>query len=377
VQVEDVSFIELELSSYCNARCPGCPRTQIEMGFFPIEEINKDNHTLENIKRIFDDERLKLDSVKFCGNLGDPMMNPEVYEITAYFLNKGWSVKINTNGGLGSEELWARLGQLRIDYGKKFKVVFAIDGLEDTNHIYRVNVKWDKLIGNIKAFLQAGGQGEWHFIIFDHNEGEVEKARKYSKQLGMPFFTRKSTRNIVTHVNKNNQRVSASDSNSHKHASEYREVKGLIKKFEKQQSSAHSGLQGGQSIRAAEVFSATEFEKIKVLSDSIDCWYLHKSQLFLDANMRLWPCCHFADMFAKGVSKAFDRSLPEDHDWNNLKVKNIADVIDHPFYQRLEERWKLESQNLTTRCLTACGDKGKFKSTIERVRANQQKEATQ
>ena len=32
----------------------------------------------------------------------------------------------------------------------KVKVVFGIDGLEDTNHLYRRNVKFEKVIANAK-----------------------------------------------------------------------------------------------------------------------------------------------------------------------------------------------------------------------------------
>ena len=46
---------------------------------------------------------------------------------------------------------------------------FAIDGLEDTNHIYRRNTDWVKIVQNATAYIAAGGRAEWDFIVFAHN----------------------------------------------------------------------------------------------------------------------------------------------------------------------------------------------------------------
>ena len=35
------------------------------------------------------------------------------------------------------------------------RVVWGIDGLEDTTHLYRRNVKWDKLQENFRAYIRA------------------------------------------------------------------------------------------------------------------------------------------------------------------------------------------------------------------------------
>ena len=61
---------------------------------------------------------------------------------------------------------------------------FSIDGLEDTNHLYRQDVEWDKIMERAKKFIGAGGRAEWKFIIFRHNQHQVEEARSLSKELG-------------------------------------------------------------------------------------------------------------------------------------------------------------------------------------------------
>ena len=54
--------------------------------------------------------------------------------------------------------------------GPRGRVVFAIDGLQDTLGTYRRNVSFDKVIANASAFIAAGGRAEWDFLVFEHNE---------------------------------------------------------------------------------------------------------------------------------------------------------------------------------------------------------------
>ena len=84
--------------------------------------------------------------VYFNGHLGDPMMNPDVLEGCQTWSDMGVKkIIFDTNGGLRSEEFWRSLAKIRGVY-----CTFSIDGLEDTNHIYRRNVKWNKLISNMR-----------------------------------------------------------------------------------------------------------------------------------------------------------------------------------------------------------------------------------
>jgi hypothetical protein len=53
---------------------------------------------------------------------------------------------MNTNGAVQSTFFWHALGRL-FNKPKDF-CVFSIDGLEDTNPVYRKNVDWKKLMSN-------------------------------------------------------------------------------------------------------------------------------------------------------------------------------------------------------------------------------------
>jgi MoaA/NifB/PqqE/SkfB family radical SAM enzyme len=124
-------------------------------------------------------------------------MNKELPNIIKWFQshNPNISIDICTNGGVQKPNWWIEIGKL---LKQKGKVVFAIDGLEDTNHIYRINVKWDKILENIKAYISTGASAEWQFIPFKHNDHQVDECRALSKELGFnKFFIKPSHRNIT------------------------------------------------------------------------------------------------------------------------------------------------------------------------------------
>jgi hypothetical protein len=104
-------------------------------------------------------------------------MNPEIVEICKFFLqlNNKVEVNISTNGGIRSSSLWKKLGELSYQT-KRIRVIFGIDGLENTNHIYRRNVQWKKLENNFRVYIKAGGKAIWQFIPFEHNKHEIDAA---------------------------------------------------------------------------------------------------------------------------------------------------------------------------------------------------------
>ena len=92
----------------------------------------------------------------------------------------------------------------------RLRVVWGIDGLEDTNHIYRVGAKWEKIINNAKAFIDAGGIASWQFIEFEHNKHQIEEAKQLAKELGFKEFrlvssTRPTMTESLEHIRKDNK----------------------------------------------------------------------------------------------------------------------------------------------------------------------------
>ena len=87
----------------------------------------------------------------------------------------------------------AKVGNYLTTTKERDGITFSIDGLQNTNHLYRRNVVWGKLIANVKAYNSQGAVSIWDYLVFKHNEHQIAKARKMSKKLGFKhFLTKKS-----------------------------------------------------------------------------------------------------------------------------------------------------------------------------------------
>jgi MoaA/NifB/PqqE/SkfB family radical SAM enzyme len=132
-----------------------------------------------------------------CGNYGDPASARQTIEMYEYFksINPNIIIGMNTNGGIRYPEWWDRLA--KVMNGEKDYVVFSIDGLEDTNHLYRRNVRWSKVIENAQAFINAGGKAHWDMLVFEHNKHQVDQTHSIAKTMGFKWFRAKVSRRFV------------------------------------------------------------------------------------------------------------------------------------------------------------------------------------
>ena len=171
-----ITNLHIEPSSYCNASCPGCPRNGYGYplnGFF--KEKNLSTEYFEKLFKKFSD----IQFITYCGNHGDPMMNPDIAKIVEL---ANCYQNISTNGSIGRLETYKRLAELNCD------IIFGIDGLKYTNHLYRQGVDWNKLMDRVKTFIGSGGKATWQFIPFAHNKHQVDEARALSKEMGFVNF---------------------------------------------------------------------------------------------------------------------------------------------------------------------------------------------
>lgn len=183
-------ILHLEITDICQAACPQCAR-EYDSNF---DSNIKHSLTVDDISRFITVETIqKLDKMFMCGNYGDPAAGNAI-EICNYFrkVNPDITLGMNTNGGLQSTRWWQLLGSI-INRQKDY-VVFSIDGLKDTNHLYRKNVVWDRTIKNASAFIEAGGRAHWEMIVFEHNEHQIEQVEKLAKDLGFYILRYKVSR---------------------------------------------------------------------------------------------------------------------------------------------------------------------------------------
>lgn len=185
----NTKVLHLEPTTACNASCPQCAREDID---FYNDSVHRAELTLERVQSLFSTEFImQLDKLMMCGNFGEPAISNHTVEIFkwARSINPSITLGMNTNGGLRSVSWWKELAALfnqPTDY-----VVFSIDGLEDTNHLYRRNVNWKNLMRNAQAFITAGGSAHWDMLIYQHNEHQVNDCEQLARDMGFTWFRAK------------------------------------------------------------------------------------------------------------------------------------------------------------------------------------------
>lgn len=108
----------------CNLKCKHCYSTSLDMDF-------KDELNTEQIKATIDDlEVAKVPVIILSG--GEPLMRPDIFEITAYAKSKGFYVALSTNGTLINEDNIEQIKAADYQY-----VGISIDGLEAFHDEFR------------------------------------------------------------------------------------------------------------------------------------------------------------------------------------------------------------------------------------------------
>ena len=178
--ISNIKTVHIELTDKCQAQCPMCARNYHGGATRPF--IRNGDISLAQFKEWFPRDFLaQLDNFYSCGNYGDPAFASDCLEIYAYVreCNPTTRLAIHTNGGMRNAAWWAKLAQHNIE------VIFAVDGFKGKHELYRKNTKFDKVIENLRAFVDAGGNARVDSLVFSHNEHEVSDLEEYLLSIGV------------------------------------------------------------------------------------------------------------------------------------------------------------------------------------------------
>lgn len=354
---DNIRILDIEASNMCNAACPMCARS-----FQGVENTNLD---LQNLK-VSALEPLRpylgnLTTLSFCGNYGDPILNKDLTDIIDFTreINPDCSCMIHTNGGARSESWWRSLAKYRW-----LKVRFGIDGLEDTNHLYRRNVRWDLLERNFRAFIDAGGVAEWKMIVFKHNEHEVELCRQRAEAEGFKDFMY-----VVTN------RFTDGDKQTfymHPDAEDQTPLEASTMEFDYEKGQAsHSTRPIGIYSTKKKPPNTTQFRPYpedKIIlqqpfdyeettsepqENNISCYTQKEGIVYVSANGDLYPCCHLGYPYA-------GQNIYDDLYWLDKKSINLYNNSPEnimKWFDEVERRWN--QNNCLGTCTKVCGKKSK------------------
>lgn len=313
--IENIECIDIELTSFCNIKCPACFRSQSDKA---DKIINKHILDFDIIKKRFKKEDFKnLTTIIFCGTIDEPTMHPQFFNIMEYFADWGCKIYISTNGSTRTKEQWAKLAKV---LPSDHRVIWGIDGSDETSEIYRQGSNFKKVQENFRSFIAAGGKAIWQFIEFEHNEHQIEEARKIAEEEGFVEFIR-----IVSH-------------------------RAPLKDLK---------------------YKRAEFEE----NLEIKCRYLDQKRLFLNHNGNLIPCAHLNPKMllytATNKTKDLFEEILRDNDYiNKINIYNesIKNILESDVYKKIINSWT--NENKIPQCIKTCKKNNRDKFIKESLNEN-------
>jgi MoaA/NifB/PqqE/SkfB family radical SAM enzyme len=299
--------IHIELTDKCNAQCPMCARTN-------SMDISKTTEFVKNVEITFDEFKniikdFKFKKYIFCGNYGDPLSAKDFLKIIEYVADQETEIYIHTNASLKTPSYFKKLGNI-LSVNTNNTVFFAIDGLEDTHHIYRRNTNFNKIIENAKEYIaNTNAKSSWEYLVFDHNEHQINDAKNRAKELGFTNFNYRYSNRFPQ-----NGEVSFYD-------------QGNLNTIKKAQ-----------------------FETILENYGEIKCKAIQRGGVYLSAEGYLWPCCWTASRY-KSDPDLCDIVQKCNIETINIKKYSIKEIMDSMIWTEIENRWKYNSPNA---CWNVC-----------------------
>lgn len=359
---------QIEISSRCQAACPMCSRNVRGGGVNKQLKIN--DWSFSDFKDILSDRTLRqLSYINFCGTYGDPIMNTDLLDMIehAYKINPYMHIDVNTNGSARSIQWWKKLAN--ICYNKRHNIIFGLDGLKDTHTLYRINTDFDKILNNAKAFISNGGSATWQFILFKHNQHQVQAAEALSTALGFKEFKFVDTFRFVIE-----DEFDVYDSKGNITHTLEKSTKSNIKKFPQE-----------SILQYKEILQSTE----------IDCESKRKKAIYIDANYHLYPCCYIAGTMynSKNYFEPLPGSVEVANAWRNghadiqrqnkqminnlggfdainLKINRLEDILDSPTYGDVwQDQWTGCEKNHM--CGSICGKNIHWSNSSDQVNIKQ------
>lgn len=178
-------FIKIDPTPNCTLKCPQCIHGQ--------KNINDEKKilTLENFKKIIDPFTDNLFGIDLC-HLGEPLLNPYLFQIIAYCHEKNIGTLFPTNFSMElSQKQIEQIVTCGLDY-----IMICIDGItQDVYEKYRREGNLNLVLKNASTLIDTKKKLnsktpliEFKFILFDHNSHQLNDAKKLSKYMGFDTF---------------------------------------------------------------------------------------------------------------------------------------------------------------------------------------------
>ena len=180
--------IWLDLSTFCNAGCPQCHRTNAN-GLDKVYWLPLMQWDIAQFEKAFPPSSMaKIKKFDMCGTWGDPMMNKDIFAILKYIIHNSKSkILIHTNGSMRDDDFWWNIG---VVCGERLSVQFTVDGVTNDQHaMYRQKTSLDKTLSHMLTLSSTPAIVGVYSVIFEHNEKDLANIAQLSKDHGARYIT--------------------------------------------------------------------------------------------------------------------------------------------------------------------------------------------
>lgn len=329
LQKNEIEQFTVELTTKCNAGCPMCSRYNESWDTrAPNKQLPMIDFDLNVFKNFFTPGVMSTTKkFLFNGKFGEPLIHPKFLEFVRYIKdNSNCKIMSHTNASLRSINWWRELGSM---LGKDDIIVFNIDGLINTNPIYRQRTDFIKIMQNAQAFIGAGGIADWEFLVFKHNEHQVDEAKRLAEEMGFRRFTVRKT-----------SRFKDKDSFS------YTDINGNSAKIYPTIKPEYRYDYEGNYL-SGEVPPETL---------CIKCDWKTQRKMFVSMTHRLWPCSYISEYYPElpGFNTMNEIKKRHGTTFNDITKHTLEEILEHEFFSsELETAWKT-GKNITKECWKKC-----------------------
>ncbi len=186
--------ISIEPTAYCNLHCPECPSGNGDL------LRNRGYMKLELFKKILAEISARSFAIQFFFQ-GEPFLNKQLLEMIRLASAKHLYTIVSTNGHFIKEQA-ASLPSSGLN-----KLIISIDGMKQESYqhyrqggdIELVKKGIARLIEEKKKQKTTLPQIELQFIVFEHNEHEIEPFKQWCKEIRVKGVLKTAQ---ITHLNK-------------------------------------------------------------------------------------------------------------------------------------------------------------------------------
>lgn len=173
--------LSIEPTTSCNLRCPECPSGLREFSR-PIGMLQEPLN-----KKLIDELKSTLTYITYYFQ-GEPYLNPKFTDMVSYASEHNIYTATSTNAHYLNDENCKKT----IESGLS-RLIISIDGIDQDSYAkYRIGGKLDKVLEGTKNIVEWKRKMRsktpfiiWQFIVFKHNEDQVEEVQKLGKELGV------------------------------------------------------------------------------------------------------------------------------------------------------------------------------------------------